>query len=210
MEGNGQYVPLANADEEKGKTESVAEIIAPYIVECTVVGVAPILFHAWDVSDVEAKGAALKGSKKKKSDNIEAYVYRCPDRTLGVPAANVKATIINAARWSQDPRSPCKSAMDLFKAGLFITPPVASFGKKTWDFLDKRRVTIQRNGITRVRPTLAEGWRVSFLIHVVQPEYIQPALLNETLTRAGALVGFCDFRPEFGRFQIAKFEVILG
>ena len=210
MEGNGGFAPQANADEEKGKTGSTAEIIAPYIVECTVVGVAPILFHAWDVSDVADKAGAAKGSKKKKTDNVEAYVYRCLDKTLGIPAANIKATIINAARWSQDPRSPRKSAMDLFKAGLFITPPVASFGKKTWDFLDKRRVTIQRNGITRVRPALQEGWKVSFMIHIIQPEYIQPALLNETITRAGALVGFCDFRPEFGRFQIANFEVVLS
>lgn len=208
MDGlNGQSTALHNNDEEF-KNGSTARIIEPYVVECSVEGVAATLFHRWDCSDVEDKANSTKGSKKKKSDNVEAYVYRCQDGTLGIPAANVKSTIINAARWSQDPRSPRKSAMDLFKAGIFITPTIATFGKKTWDFLDKRRVTIQRAGITRIRPALLEGWKVKFEIHVIQPEYIAPSFLYEVISRAGSLVGFCDFRPEYGRFQINNWKVL--
>lgn len=40
------------------------------------------------------------------------------------------------------------------------------------------------------------------------PEYITPELLNETVVRAGRLIGLGDFRPDFGTFQLQKFEVL--
>jgi hypothetical protein len=179
----------------------------PYIVEATIEGTAAFLFHRWSVDGVEAKSKAAKGSRAKKEDDLESYVYRAEDGSLAIPTEYVRMAMIGAAKYKQDPRSPRKSAMDLFKAGIAGLHELCSVGKSEWDYIDRRRVMVQRNGITRCRPALASGWKIDLAIQVLLPEYIQPALVNEVLQSAGRLVGVGDFRPTHGRFQVVKFAV---
>jgi len=40
------------------------------------------------------------------------------------------------------------------------------------------------------------------------PEYVSPQDLNETIQRAGRLIGVGDFRPTYGRFNIVEFKEI--
>lgn len=184
------------------------ELQQPYRVEVEIQGTAPILFHRWNCESVESKSKAKKGSAEKKSDDVESYVYRNEQGELCIPGEYLRGAIIGAARYQQDPRSPRKSAMDLFKATIVSLTPLASLGVKTWDFLDKRRVVIQRNAITRSRPAMAEGWKTQFILMVNLPEYVDQHLLNSTIQAAGKLIGLGDFRPSFGRFNLTKFEVL--
>lgn len=185
---------------------------APYAVEFSIEGTCPILFHRWSCEDVAAKAAAKKGSAAKKSDNIESYVYRCSDGTLGIPSVYTLGSIIDpkngAAKYIQDPRSPRKSALDLFRAGIAPLEEIASLGVTEWDYVDQRRVTIQRASITRQRPALSAGWKATFYFQVLLPEYIDHKLLLETLNQAGRLVGIGDFRPTYGRFSVTSFKVL--
>lgn len=187
---------------------STIEMSEPYVVEISMEGSAALLFHRWSVDGVEAKAKAAKGSKAKKEDDIESYVYRTSNGNLALPAEYFRMSIINAAKYKQDPRSPRKSAMDLFKAGIVVLEELCDLGVKDWDYLDRRRVTIQRNGITRCRPAMNAGWKATAHLQVLLPEYISPMLLNETVQAAGRLVGVGDFRPTFGRFNIVKFSVV--
>jgi hypothetical protein len=184
------------------------EIQTPYMVEATIEGTAPILFHRWSCEAVEEKSKAAKGSAAKKSDNIESYLYRDVKGDVAIPSEYFRQSVISAAKFKQDPRSPRKSAMDLFKAGIATIGELCSFGVKEPNYMDRRRVVIQRSGITRVRPAMAIGWKCSVSFQILLPEYINPALMNETLQYAGRIVGVGDFRPSFGRYQITKFNVI--
>lgn len=179
----------------------------PYLVDVSVEGTAALLFHRWSVDGVEAKSKAAKGSKAKKSDDLESYVYRDADGFLCVPCEYFRMSIINAAKYKQDPRSPRKSAMDLFKAGIVGMNDLCSLGLKQWQYVDRRRVMVQRNGITRHRPACYAGWKASMQFQVLIPEYINPHMLNDTVQSAGRLVGVGDFRPTFGRFQITRFNL---
>lgn len=178
----------------------------PYIATIEATGSSPFLFHRWSVEGVEAKGKAAKGSAAKKTDDLESYVYRNTDGILCIPGEYFRMAIIGAAKFKQDPRSPRKSAMDLFKAGVVTLDEHCSLGVKDWDYIDKRRVMIQRNGITRSRPAMNTGWKVEATLQVLLPEYIPPALLNEVVQSAGRLIGVGDFRPTYGRFQITSFK----
>jgi len=180
----------------------------PYLVEITIAGSAAILFHRWSCDAVAEKGKAAKGSKTKKTDNIESYVYRNEAGELCVPGEYLRQSIILAAKFRQDPRSPRKSAMDLYKAGIVTMTELCSLGVKDWDYLDRRRVLIQRNAITRERPALRAGWSITCQIQVLLGEYIDPPSLHDVVTNAGRLVGVGDFRPTFGRFQVTKFETV--
>lgn len=184
------------------------EYSMPYRVGVKIKGDADILFHRWNCDAVEAKGKAAKGSKAKKTDDIESYVYRDAEGELCVPGEYLRQAIITAAKFRQDPRSPRKSAMDLFKAAVISLTPLAGLGVSAWDYEHKCRVQVQRNGITRVRPAIKAGWEVSFVLMVNLPEYVSPELLHSVITDAGRLIGLADFRPTYGRFQVTMFEVL--
>jgi hypothetical protein len=180
----------------------------PYTATVGIKGNADLLFHRWNCEAVEAKGKAAKGSKAKKTDDIESYVYRMRDSNeLALPGEYLRGAIITAAKFRQDPRSPRKSAMDLFKAAVVSLTPLATLGVEAWDYEHRCRAVVQRSAITRVRPAVKKGWAATFDFMVSLPEYISPELLHEVLNDAGRLVGVGDFRPTYGRFLVARFDL---
>lgn len=203
-----------------GTTDDTSDLAAdaPYIVEVTIEGTAALLFHRWQDGAVAEKAAAAKGSKAKKTDNVESYLWRDQEGFVCLPGIYLLGSMIDprngAAKYRQDPRSPRKSALDLYRAGIVPLTDLAPITKvtgevaSTWDYLDSRRVTVQRAGVTRVRPALLAGWRATFELSVLTPEYIAPAALLDCLVMAGRLVGVGDFRPMFGRFSVPKFELV--
>lgn len=188
--------------------EATIDASQPYRIAVQLTGTSDLLFHRWNSQAVDEKAKAAKNSKAKKTDDIESYVYRNDDGELCIPGEYVRQAIVMAAKFRQDPRSPRKSAMDLYKAGVVPLSILASTGKKAWDYEDTRRVVIQRAGINRTRPALKAGWKAAFEFLVLTPEYIAPMDLHAVLTQAGVLVGIADFRPTYGRFGITSFEVL--
>lgn len=179
----------------------------PYLLDVTIEGVADLLFHRWNVEGVDEKAKAAKGSAAKKMDDLESYVWRNDAGELCLPGEYLRMAIVNASRFKQDPRSPRKSAMDLYKAGVICVTPLASLGCTAWDYEDRRRGVVQRQGINRTRPALKAGWQATLTLLVNTPEYINPMALNDTLQTAGRLIGVGDFRPTFGRFMVTAFAV---
>ena len=188
-----------------GSNSAEGMLSQPYSTKISVEGTAPLLFHAWNVEAVAEKAGAAKGSKTKKTDNVESYVYRNDKGEICIPGEYLRQALVQAGRYVQDPRSPRKSASDLFKAGIIMNTELASLGKKTWDRLDQRRVTVQRNGLTRVRPCFEIGWRATFELQIILPEYITREILGLALQNAGRLIGLGDFRPTYGRFHVVEF-----
>ncbi|HEX6827203.1 MAG TPA: hypothetical protein VF077_12870 [Nitrospiraceae bacterium] len=202
-----RVVAIGGESPTNGAMEGI-EMQQPYRVEVHIEGTAPILFHRWNCERVKSQSEAKKGSKEKRTDDTESYVWRNSKGELCVPGEYLRGSIVHAAKFQQDPRSPRKSAADLFKAAVISLTELASLGAKDWDYVDQRRALIQRNAITRCRPAMREGWRASFIFLVNLPEYINPQLLNTTIQQAGKLVGLGDFRPSFGRFNVTSFEIL--
>lgn len=208
---NGQEVVGLDPSQQSNAGAFVVDQCRPYIARVRIEGVSTILFHAWNCDSVEAKGAAAKGSTAKKTDDVESYVYRCANGDIGIPAHYLRGMICNAngaAKYRQDPRSPRKSALDLYRAGVVPLTEIASLGTKKWDLLDKRREVVQRAGITRVRPAMLPGWTCEFDLQVVLPEYIDPQQLHSVLIDAGRLCGLGDHRPTYGRFNVTSYKVV--
>ena len=180
----------------------------PYAVALRATGAADLLFHRWNCESVEAKSKAAKNSKAKKEDDIESYIWRNEKGELCIPGEYFRQSLIHAAKFKQDPRSPRKSAMDLFKAGIVSLTQLAPLGCDEWDYLDTRRVTVQRSGVNRTRPAMRIGWKVDLQFQILTPEYIDPFLFQDVLNTAGRLVGVGDFRPTYGRYNITHFEVL--
>jgi len=190
--------------------ENPVKIETPYVVSVEIIGACPIIFHRWSCEDVASKAAAKKGSKEKKSDNIESFIYRDSDGHICLPGEYLRMAMVYAAKFRQDPRSPRKSAFDLFKAGVIPLTEMAKIngGTKNWDFIDQRRVVIQRSSITRMRPSFLKGWSAEIELMVNTPEYIDYEFFSEVLSMSGRLIGLGDFRPTYGRFNIAKCKIL--
>lgn len=202
-------------------TNDAAALLAfqlPYSVEFTIQGVCPIIFHRWSNESVAEKSAAKKGSAAKKSDDVESYVYRDDAGFICIPGTYVHASISSkkegAGRYFQDPRSPRKSAADLYKAAAIPTtllaPILDANGKKTrkWDALDERRMVVGQAAITRQRPCFNAGWQAKFTFDITLPEYVNDQDFLAVLALAGRAVGIADSRPTYGRFQVVNFKVL--
>lgn len=204
---------LNGRKDSSNDAKGVIEGNIPYQVQVRLQGTSDMLFHRWSCEAVAEKAASAKGSKAKKTDDVNSFVYRTKDDMLAIPGVYLRQSILGAAKFKQDPRSPRKSAVDLFKAGLISTTdlaPIMYEGKKVknWSYLHQARVLIQRNAITRSRPAFESGWQADFVLSVLLPEYISPDLLREVIEGAGKFVGLGDFRPTYGRFSIVKYEVM--
>jgi hypothetical protein len=205
------------AIETRVGTNGAAELIdiqRPYEVTVRIRGVSPMFFHAWNNEAVAEKAKSAKGSKAKKSDNLESFVYRDEGGLICLPGEYLKQSMVNAAKFRQDPRSPRKSAMDLYKAGIVALTELAPVksddkpkGTKDWDYVDARRAVVQRAAITRERPAFRIGWYAEVTLAVLLPEYISYESFLETLNMAGRLIGVADQRPSYGRFQVVYSEV---
>lgn len=204
---NGKRITVLGGDMPTDGGNVAIVMGVPYVVAVKIRGVADILFHRWNCEAVAEKAAAAKGSKAKKTDDIESYVYRNDAGELCLPGEYLRGAIVAAAKFRQDPRSPRKSAMDLFKAAVVSLTPLASLGADRWEYEHACRVVIQRNAVTRVRPAMKTGWEAAFQLQINLPEYVSPELLLSVLNDAGRLVGVGDFRPTYGRFAVSGFTV---
>jgi hypothetical protein len=189
----------------------------PWVVEVDIQGTSDLLFHRYSVEAVAEKAAAAKNSAAKKTDDTESYLYRDDDGIVCLPGEYLRGAICSpggAAKYRQDPRSPRKSALDLYKAGVIaltnLAPIVTSDGElaKDADYMDRRRVVVQRNAVSRVRPAFHTGWTTTVQFQINTPEYISDKDFKDVLDLAGRLVGVGDFRPTFGRFTVMRFEII--
>lgn len=179
-----------------------------WAMEVTIVGTRPLLFHAWNCDAVKAKAEAKKGSKEKKTDDLESYVYRNEQGEICIPGQYLHACLMDMAKYHQDPRSPRKSAMEMVEEGLAILTESASLKKDKWDYEHRGRAVVQRNAITRTWPAFKAGWEATFQIESLLPEYITLPWLVKLISDAGRLKGMADYRPTYGRFQIKNYQLL--
>lgn len=203
---NGGIETMVGPDPTNGAADAISAS-QPYTVDVTIEGSADILFHRWNCEAVEEKAKAAKGSKAKKTDNVESYLFRDQKGMICLPGEYLRQSIIHAAKFRQDPRSPRKSAMDLYKAGVTSLTQLATLGKDKFDYEHRCRVQVQRNGVTRCRPAFLSGWSAVIQLMVLLPEYIRPNDLHDVVNAAGRLIGVGDFRPTYGRFLVKSFDL---
>lgn len=183
----------------------------PYRVHVTIEGSADMMFHKWNNAP-EVKEPGVKNPTVK--DNPELSVYRDDNGLICLPSTYIVRSIVEAGRFYQDPRNKKARAKELVQATVIgnemlmpITPAGEKKHAKDWDYLDRRRVTIQRAAITRTRPAFKTGWTCSMSFSILAPALIPTNFFRALVDTAGSFVGVGDFRPSFGRFKVVKWEV---
>jgi len=174
-------------------------------------GTRPLLMHspASLLNDGKGKRSSAKPDPRTEA---EKALYRDPNGKICVPAYVIKATIREAAKDYKVPGRGKKTFRDFVRAGILVEPeyiPLKTNGdpEKAWK-IDLRPVVVQKSRILRARPRFDE-WELEFTVHIVDP-IIRGENLREFLETAGRFYGICDFRPEFGLFEVVEFEKIRG
>jgi hypothetical protein len=184
------------------------------IYEVRIVGIRPLLMH---------KPHLLGGQPTRRRSEIPSpeeearnALYTDGDLIV-VPSLNVKAMIRDAGRNYKIPQRRATFGAYI-RAGIDIEPspniPLLNprtnepyrVSKKEW-IVDVRPVVIQRNRILRARPRFDE-WALEFKIINLDPGLLKKEMLHKILVDAGRFYGLGDFRPEYGRFKVERFESI--
>ena len=142
----------------------------------------------------------------------EKKVYTDDDGNLAIEARAVKASII-AAAMSLSGRKQ-KDVRQTFMASLFVNPDNLTIlpERKKHDGIDRLMVS-RKSGtkVTRVpsfRPLVKKGWAVKGEISVLSMQDIATDFLKQSFELAGLKFGLLGHRPEYGRFEVTKFEEV--
>lgn len=188
-------------------------------IKVKIRGVRPLLMHNGLLADSETDHAKQKAALTKKKPQTSAdkaeiarldfigALYRDEHDNIIIPDVNLLAVIVAGA-------AKFRKSKDA-KAGVFINDHGAfDFpfkGKRTpdnlWksgDFTDRRRVVIQRNAIMKVRP-IFKKWDCTFSMEIDE-EICNADDVRLWLETAGKRAGLGDFRPQFGRFEVEKWD----
>lgn len=189
------------------------------ILKISVKGIAPLLMHsdktANPLNEFTKKLKAVT-SKRKKTDEDHADIAKIEwtaslywdGKQYYLPASLIEATMLNSAK--------------MFKLGTLLKQCVlcndnASFEfkhsnlepEKLWlqsEYQDFRTVKVQQAKNLRCRPIFQE-WVSKFSLYLDENK-MNAEQLKQVINNAGMYVGFGDYRPKFGRFEISNIEVI--
>lgn len=189
-----------------------------YAIDVKIVGVSPLMQHRFPMPTLEdmSKGAKKVTGSKDYTQEWREYFYQNAKDEIYQPSAHIEGAMVKAAVNFKIQGKRGKTYKDLFRAAVFVTPEEILHGFDVPSeldtdadkplYLDMRPVVVNRARVVRIRPTFKAGWELEFQVEVID-EQINAELVQDILVLAGKTVGIGDFRPKFGRFRVAQFEV---
>jgi hypothetical protein len=184
------------------------------VYEVRIVSVRPLLVHRPYLLSVHS--TRRRSEIPSPEEEARNALYTDGDLIV-IPSLNVKAMLRDAGRNYKIPQRQATYGAYI-KAGIDIEPspniPLLNprtnqpykVSRREW-VVDIRPVVIQRSRILRARPKFNE-WALEFRILNLDPGLLKADILKQILVDAGRFYGLGDFRPEFGRFKVEKFNTV--
>lgn len=175
-------------------------------------GISPLLLHNGQMANptnqfVQDLKEYTKKQKKTDADyeamrKIEWHggLYVDKDERPIVPGECIEATLQGAARKQKKGKE--------FTAGVFCMKDsvIEHDGPKTLKalykdagFVDQRMVTVMRAHVLRTRP-IFYSWRLNVVVTFAD-DVTDKKQVIQAMETAGSIIGLCDYRPKFGRFE---------
>jgi hypothetical protein len=195
------------------KTEAKAEATyvpgaeMPYVIGFTVRGTRSLFFNRYDIEGFYEKDSAAKGSKVRRTENLEALPWRDDDGKLCLPSTEFHKALTEVGRYLPDvTHTGRRSARPEVQRALIPVEEFCPLGVSEY-IRDVRAVRYNGATVPKARPILAPGWETSVHIEVVLPEFFTPSLVIELMARAGRVYGVGDATAiGYGRFVVTAVE----
>lgn len=184
--------------------------------EIPIVGVTPLIMHAWSEKSLQMMRDKQSGKKSRKklepkdpATEAEAATYRLPDGRPGMPATAFKSAIVGAARFF-DGITLVETKQLIFVEGEGADQLVAIEGE-SYIREDTPRIAMGTTDL-RYRPCFP-NWSATLQVTFV-PTKIDPESVVHLVDAAG-LGGVGEWRPSapksatgtFGRFTVADGDI---
>ena len=194
-------------------------------IRVKIQGARPILFHSGALVDPQnefAKRLKEVSAKRAKTDadhkemakleflgSFDGYVDE--NGGIVIPEPNILAVIVKGATKTKKGVSAKEGVLGLVDGDAkFIFPRKGDRSPEAlWEsgeFVDRRRVVVQRSSVMRTRPKFKE-WSCEFTLEVDE-NLCNLSEVRQWLEAAGNRVGLGDYRPMFGRFEVAEFKEV--
>lgn len=186
-------------------------------VKVKIHGVSPLLMHSDRLANpLDSLSKELKkiSSKRKKTDEDHEDMARIEwhgalyfDKDLGpyIPGEVIDATLRESAKITKDGKNIQRGVLTQEdRVKLHYHGPRDL--EKMWcnpNFLDQRTVKVGQSRIVRTRPRF-DDWSAEFTL-LINPEIMDAEEVRIILERAGRVIGMCDYRPRFGKFEVTEY-----
>lgn len=178
-------------------------------------GTAPLMMHSDRLANPllpESKDhKALTGKRKKTDDDHLAIArsefiagcYWSSADGLFVPGQNLDATFLAGAKLQKNGVRWKRGALVLENA-LKLIHDGPKTPEELWESpanVDCRGVKVGTAKIMRYRPIFLE-WATEATISF-NPDVLDEQEIKKAIEDGGALIGVCEYRPRFGRFEVS-------
>lgn len=180
-----------------------------------ITGTHPLLMHADTFANPLA--AATKAhkeltSKRKKTDEDHEAIARSEflsstywDKADGffIPGQNFDATFLAGAKL-QKLGTHWKRAAMVLEGRVKLLHDGPGTPEELWNdkaFVDCRGIKIGTSKLMRYRPIFLH-WAAELTL-AINTEILNINEARKVVADSGALIGVCDYRPRFGRFEVA-------
>lgn len=188
------------------------QITGPRTYRVTLEGKSPMLHNKCDLITRRTGRPSPAEIAEMQANEWKTKAYFSSDIGVYMPSEHIERAIaVAAGNWKLGK----KVTATVFCADTRIPIAMKNLPKFTSveDFdkhglVDRRNVKMQtKSTVARARPMIPTGWRATFELMVSTPE-ITKDTLEEILSHAGMYTGIGDYRPKFGRFDVASIEEV--
>lgn len=154
---------------------------------------------------------ALTGKRKKTDDDHEAIAkseflggcYHDPAQGFYVPGQNFDASFLGGAKLQKMGTNWKRGAVVVTDKAklLFNGPDTPELLWKDARFVDCRGVKVGTAKIMRYRPIFLE-WSTQVQV-AVNTDVMDVREVQRAIDDSGKLIGVCEYRPRFGRFEVS-------
>lgn len=160
----------------------------------------------------ESKAHKALTAKRKKVDEDHLAIaksefisgaYWTKEDGFYIPAQNLDATFLGGAKL-QKLGVRWKQAALILEQRVKLIHEGATTPEKLWEdqrFVDVRGVRVGQSKVMRYRPLFLQ-WGAELTV-ALNTDVLDIIEAKKAIEDAGTLIGTCEFRPRFGRFEVA-------
>lgn len=184
-------------------------------IKIRITGTAPLMMHADTLanplSPITKAHKELTGKRKKTDDDHLAIArseflagcYWSRDEGFFIPGQNLDATFLGGAKL-QKMGVHWKRACMVLENRVKLLHDGPATPDKLWEdpsYVDCRGVKVGAAKLMRYRPIFLD-WAAELTV-TVNTDVLDVNEAKKAIEDGGALIGTCEYRPRFGRFEVA-------